>query len=51
LGAGLPADNHGDGSASDWRQYLSTHPPVREHIERLVAAERRFQVSKRHDPR
>lgn len=42
---------HGDESAADWRRLVSTHPPIRERIERLVAADQRPLVWARHDPR
>lgn len=42
---------HGDESEAHWRRWFSTHPPVRERIERLVAADRRGPVWQRHDPR
>lgn len=42
---------HGDESDAEWRRLLSTHPPVRERIERLVAADQRPLVWARHDPR
>lgn len=42
---------HGDESETDWRRLVSTHPPIRERIERLVAADQRSLVWARHDPR
>lgn len=41
---------HGD-ERSGLRRWFSTHPPVAERIERLVTAERRWQIWERHDPR
>lgn len=38
---------HGDESESEWRRILSTHPPVRERIERLVGADGRPPIRAR----
>jgi heat shock protein HtpX len=42
---------HGEESETDWRRLISTHPPIRERIERLVQADQRPLVWARHDPR
>lgn len=42
---------HGDETDADLRRLVSTHPPIRERIERLVAADQRPLVWARHDPR